>query len=120
MDSLSQFLDHFVGTMNNIANAYIDTFLLSTMALRHAKNSTQTNQHITWLTPEIIQPLELCKTFQKISQDENSSILYFKQKILCSDEENHIECDEPSSHGRAHYERGALEFQEYLIIILSS
>ena len=43
MDSLSQFLEHFVGTMNNIANAYIDTFLLSTMALGHAKNSMQTN-----------------------------------------------------------------------------
>ena len=118
MDSLSQFLDHFVGTMNNIANWYIDTSLLSKMALWITENSTQTNQHITWLTPNIIQPLELCKTFQKISQDENSSILYFKQKILCSNEENHIECDEPSSHGRAHYERGALAYQEYLIIIV--
>ena len=51
---------------------------------------------ITQLTPDIVQSLELSKTFQKITRDENYSTPYFTQKIPDSDEENHIERDEPT------------------------
>ena len=40
---------------------------------------------ITKLTPALIQYHEIAVNFQKITRDENSSILYFKQKILDSE-----------------------------------
>ena len=48
---------------------------------------------ITKLTPEIIQSHELAVTFQQTTRDENSSIPYYKQNIIDSDEENHTTCD---------------------------
>ena len=37
--------EHSIGTTKNITNGYIDTFLISTLALGHATNITKTNQH---------------------------------------------------------------------------
>ena len=41
---------------------------------------------ITKLNPALIKSRELAVTFQQITRDENSSIPYFKQKILDYDE----------------------------------
>ena len=51
---------------------------------------------ITKLTPTIIQSHMLAVTFQKTTQDRNSSIPYFKQKILDSDKEHHATHDTPT------------------------
>ena len=80
-------LESSVGTMKNTMNGYIDAFLLKILC-KHISIHYPVN-------PEILQSLELSKTFQKITQDENSSIPYFKQMIPYSDEEYLIEPDEP-------------------------
>ena len=49
---------------------------------------------ITNLNPVLIHSHKLAVTFQKIAWDENSSIPYFKQKIIYSDKEYHTTRDE--------------------------
>ena len=70
------------------------------------------------LTPETVQPHKLAVTFKKITQGKNSSIPYFKQKILYSDKENHTTCDEPTFPGRNHAENAVPEITEYIIYFI--
>ena len=62
---------------------------------KHYDYYMNTYKYITHLTPELLRHRELCKLLKKFSQDENSSIPYFKQKIPYSNDKNHIERSVP-------------------------
>ena len=89
--------EYSTGILKHTVNRCIDTFLLLKIDLGRANNTIKNiYTSITRLTPDIVQSLELSKTFQKITRDKNSLIPYFKKKISDYDDKNHIELDKPT------------------------
>ena len=76
------------------------TYSLPSMARgSHYQYHANTSTGITRLTPDIVQSHKLTINFHEISRDKNSSTPDFKQKILDSNEENHITRYEPTFPG---------------------
>ena len=54
---------------------------------------TNKSEYTTQLTPQLLKHSKLCKSLQQLSQNEKSTIPYFKEKIPDSDKKDHIERD---------------------------
>ena len=98
-------LEHSIVTTKNITNGYIDSILLITLALGHATNIKQTNQHASPGQPLWSYNISSCpKHSRKPPETKNSQfrisnrILHIKMKGITLDVMN------LTSHGRDHAE----------------